>query len=160
MQIKTCSREHRVVQETPICPVVCPIMSSNLSTKLTKSTILTYKCPPTSPRPHTISCTGWELRPCSQLAVILAWELAGLSEGGHGTSQFQTGQNVHLSTVLLFAGHSLKENEEEEWEKMNHIHKINIIYNIPFTLGKEWKIFRYGIKQEMDQQLCSVMLID
>lgn len=62
-----------------------------VANKVAKSTALTYKCPPTSPHPHTIGCTGGELGPRSQLAVILAWKLAGLGERGHGTSQLQTG---------------------------------------------------------------------
>lgn len=64
---------------------------------------LTNKDPFPGSYTHTISGTGWEFGPGGQLAVILAWKLAGLSELRHRTRKLETGCNVCRSAIQLLA---------------------------------------------------------
>lgn len=63
---------------------------------------------------HTISGTGWEFGPGSQLAVILTWKLAGLSELRHRTCKFKTGCDVCRSTIQLFTRNGWGRKEERD----------------------------------------------
>lgn len=53
------------------------------------------------PDTATVGGAGRELGPAGELAVILAWDLAGLGDRWHGNGGPQALPDVHLPTILL-----------------------------------------------------------
>lgn len=74
-----------------------------------KQTYPTYQCPLPDADPHTVDCTGGELGPVGELAVILAGQLTRLCDAGHGLGEFQTLRHVSLRPIELEAGQSWKD---------------------------------------------------
>lgn len=59
----------------------------------------TYQRPLSDADPHAVHCTGGELGPVGQLAVVLAGQLTRLRDAGHGLGELQTRGHLSLGPI-------------------------------------------------------------